>query len=504
MNQKIKILHLEDLPSDAELIARELKKGKINSEILVVDDKKMFEKALIDFSPDIILCDHSLHSFDSHEALRIVKLAGVTVPFILVTATMTDEFAVSIMKDGAYDYIIKDRLNRLPGAVRNSIERHALEAEKQATRERLEFHIENAPLGFIEWDHNGFAKTLSARAEEILGWNAKDFIKTQKTGFSQVFEEDFTWVNKIYEQLISGNVERNIVRYRNITKNGEIRWCEWFNSVLKDEEGHVKTILSLVQDITEQKLLEKQRDNFLAMASHELRTPVTTIKAYGQLVEIMLEEKGDPETLGMIKRMGTQVNKITNLINNMLDFGKIQEGKVIYNECFFDFNDLVKEVIEDMQKISTTHKIKNKPGKKETIFGDKDKLSQVLSNLISNAIKYSPKAKKVIVSNQVKDDGVILSVQDFGIGILPADIKNVFEQFYRVNGINQSTFPGMGFGLYICSEIISKAGGKIWVESIINEGSIFHFWLPLDHRNHPHSVADAVSYLPLSTEINAA
>lgn len=181
--------------------------------------------------------------------------------------------------------------------------------------------------------------------------------------------------------------------------------------------------------------------------------------------------------------MSTQVNRLTNLIEDLLDFTKIQNGKLMFNEAFFDFNELVKEVIDDMQKISSTHAIKNNSGKTETIFGDKDKLSQILNNLISNAIKYSPQAGSIVVSTELQNDGIELSVQDFGIGILAQHQKNVFEQFYRVNEDNQSTFPGMGIGLYICSEILARQGGKMWVESTIGKGSIFYIWLPFDHRN---------------------
>ena len=355
--------------------------------------------------------------------------------------------------------------------------------ERKKADEQLLFHIENAPLGFIEWDNHGFAKAWSKRAEEIFGWGEKEFIESQKKGFIQVYKEDLPWVGKILEQLISGEVKRNKVQYRNITKDGRVIWCEWFNSVLKGEDGKVKTIMSLVQDISEQKQLERQKDNFLSTASHELKTPVTTIKAYAQIVEGMLETKDDVETLSMVKKMISQVNKLTNLVEDLLDVTKIQIDKLIYNEDFFDFNELVKEVIDDMQKISTHHKIKNNSGESAKIFGDRDKLSQLLNNLISNATKYSPKANSVVVSAELQKDGIKLSVQDFGIGILSRDQKNVFNQFYRITGDNQSTFPGMGISLYICSEIISRHGGKIWVESTIGKGSTFYIWIPFDHRN---------------------
>lgn len=484
MSEKIKILHLEDLPSDAELAEYELRKGNIRFEKRDVDNKEDYEKMLIDFKPDIILSDHSLPSFNSFNALAILKENNLDIPFILVTATMSEEFAVDIMKCGAADYILKDRLQRLPSAVINSIEMHRLKLEKQAANDRLRFHIENTPLGSIEWDSRGYAKSWSRRAEEIFGWTGKEFVKNAGNTFSLVYGEDLPWVSRIINQLISGDLENNKVQHRNLTKDGRVIWCEWFNSVLKDKEGNVKTIMSLVQDITEQKELEKQKDNFLSMASHELKTPVTTIKAYGQLAERMLEEKGDAEILNIIRRMGSQINKLTALIGNLLDFTKIQKGKLMYEEDFFDFNELVEEVIDDMQRTNGTHEIQKNAGTSAKIFGDKNKLSQVLNNLISNAVKFSPKADRIIVNTKLNNEGIELSVQDFGIGISPENQENIFQQFYRTTGNIQSTFPGMGIGLYICSEIITRLRGKIWVQSMTGKGATFYTWLPFDYRDN--------------------
>ncbi len=252
---------------------------------------------------------------------------------------------------------------------------------------------------------------------------------------------------------------------------------------IRDNEGKVIRWLGTNTDITKQKEVERMKDDFIAIASHELKTPLTTIKAYGQIAEDMLQEKGDKNTLAIMKRMSSQVNKLNTLIEDLLDITKIQKGKLTYKEEFFDCNDLLKEVINDMQKTTSTHEIKYNLDSTAQIFGDKNKISQVVDNLISNGIKYSPKANRIIVSTKLQENGVVLSVQDFGIGILAKDRKKIFAQFYRVSGENQITFPGMGIGLYICQEIISRHGGKIWVESKINKGSVFYVWLPFDYRN---------------------
>jgi PAS domain S-box-containing protein len=252
---------------------------------------------------------------------------------------------------------------------------------------------------------------------------------------------------------------------------------------IRNNEGHIIRWLGTSTDITRQKELERIKDNFFSMASHELKTPLTTIKAYAQISETLLEQKGDVETLGMIRRMGIQVNKLTHLIEDLLDFTKMQNDKLTFKEGFFDFNDMLRAVIDDMQQISYTHEIKTEIGNNAMIFGDREKISQVLNNLISNAIKYSPKANQIILQTKLQRDGILISVRDFGIGIASGNVANIFEQFYRVNENSQSTFPGMGIGLYICSEVIKRQGGKIWVESTLGEGSTFHSWFPFDHRN---------------------
>ena len=264
MKQKIKILHLEDMPEDAELVARELKKWNINSEILVVPDKVKFIEALANFSPNVILSDHSLAAFDSHEAIRLVKKANINVPFILVTATMTDEFAAKVMKEGAYDYIIKDRLHRLPSAVINSIEKQQLKNDQEAIHEKLVSHIENTPLGFIEFDKKLNLKSISKKAKELFGWNLKDHINDELNVYRLVYVDDWDWLNDALSQLITGESERNILRLRNHTTDGRVVWCEWFISVIKNEDDI--TFMTLIQDITENKKFEvKLKQNDLSL-----------------------------------------------------------------------------------------------------------------------------------------------------------------------------------------------------------------------------------------------
>jgi signal transduction histidine kinase len=176
--------------------------------------------------------------------------------------------------------------------------------------------------------------------------------------------------------------------------------------------------------------------------------------------------------------MDSQLNRLTNLIGDLLDVTKINSGKIQFNKTRFNFNSAVQECVQDLQH--TTHKHLLVMDFKEAgeVFTDKDRIGQVITNLISNAIKYSPQSDRIIISTELENNEVIVCVQDFGIGIAEDKKERVFEQFYRVSGSKQHTFPGLGLGLYISNEIIRREGGRMWVNSVEGKGSTFCFSLP--------------------------
>ena len=255
----------------------------------------------------------------------------------------------------------------------------------------------------------------------------------------------------------------------------------WFNFTYKplhDGDGNIYAILNTAVDITEHIRQQQQKDNFIGIASHELKTPVTSIKAYNQVLENLLRRSGDTEKADIVLKMDRQINRLTRLIGDLLDTTKIDTGKIRFNRVDFDFEDMLNEVVEETQRISDQHHIVLKASSIGTVYADRERISQVIINFITNAIKYSPTADKVIVHATKTGDGVEVGVQDFGIGISPENCKKVFEQFYRVSGNKEHTFPGLGLGLYISAQIIEREGGKIWVESEIGKGSVFKFYLP--------------------------
>ncbi len=222
-----------------------------------------------------------------------------------------------------------------------------------------------------------------------------------------------------------------------------------------------------------------RRDEFFSIASHELKTPVTSLKAYTQLLLMDAEGAGDSQHKNMLERMDMQINKLTSLINDLLDTSKLENGHLVYNKEVFSFHDLVKETITDIKPTALENEVifQNKTHAK--INADRDRIGQVLNNFLTNAIKYAPDGKKIIVALNQQNGKVVCSVQDFGKGIVSEEQEKIFERFYRITGHNLNTFPGLGLGLFICKEIIEKHGGKIGLESERGKGSTFYFELPV-------------------------
>lgn len=267
--------------------------------------------------------------------------------------------------------------------------------------------------------------------------------------------------------------------FRLKNKYGNYRWWLVRAVALTDSNGHISKWYGSNTDISEQKELQKQKDNFLGVASHELKTPVTSIKAYAQVVEMMLLRAGDEKNAALIGKMNNQINRLTALIGDLLDVTKINSGKLAFTNTHFNFDQLVNEIIEDIQLTAEKHQIQLKLKSLRNVYGDRERIQQVIVNLMTNAVKYSPDANRIIVFTEDHGHEVQLCVQDFGVG-LPADKKDlVFEQFYRVSGTKEHTFPGLGLGLYISSQIVKQLGGRIWVNSVAGKGSTFCFAIPI-------------------------
>jgi len=237
-------------------------------------------------------------------------------------------------------------------------------------------------------------------------------------------------------------------------------------------------MLSFILDITERKKLEQRKDEFISIASHELKTPLTSIKGYVQILERIVQQMGDEKLDSYIQKTNTYINRLNSLIIDLLDVSKIQSGKLTLDFSKFKVQDLIDEVLEGIQQTNSAYKILQNGKENLIIEADKHRLEQVFTNLLTNAIKYSPRTKKVLLNVERKKDVVQISVQDFGIGISKKEQSKIFDRFYRSDAVSKR-FSGLGIGLYISFEIVERHGGKMWVESEIGKGSTFFFTIPV-------------------------
>jgi PAS domain S-box-containing protein len=258
---------------------------------------------------------------------------------------------------------------------------------------------------------------------------------------------------------------------------------EWFllqvNPLAHDNEGVVVSYIN----ITDRKKLEKQKDEFLRIASHELKTPITSIKAYAQVLLKILHDRADQKTVKALTKMDQQINKVTKLINDLLDVSKVEAGLLKFNFEYFDLAALVRDAVETIQLTSETHRLIIKGIVSQTIYSDKERVNQVLINLLNNAVKYSPQAKKVLINCSTQGENAVVQITDSGPGISEQDQEHIFERFFRVQSPEFQGYSGLGLGLYISTEIIHRLGGRIGVESKLGQGSTFFFTLPTNPHN---------------------
>jgi two-component system, sensor histidine kinase and response regulator len=242
--------------------------------------------------------------------------------------------------------------------------------------------------------------------------------------------------------------------------------------------------------------LEKKKNEFISIVVHEVKTPLTSLKGYAQLLRRMCIRSGDEQTLQLADRIDTQATKLTGLIDDLLDVTRIAGGTMHLREDYFPFDALAKEIVEDLQQLAAKPVILLQGATNMTIWGDRIRVGQVISNFLTNALKYAPMSDRVLVNIQAEDDAVTLCVQDFGPGIAKELQEKIFDPFYRIDTAEQGMVPGLGVGLHIAAEIIKKQYGRIWVESEKGHGATFCFTLPADHSASVDHQEDTVQGAP--------
>ncbi|MEJ5995490.1 PAS domain-containing protein [Pedobacter sp. Du54] len=269
-----------------------------------------------------------------------------------------------------------------------------------------------------------------------------------------------------------------MVEFRLLFANGTYKW-HLARALPLIEHGQITLWLGTNTNIEFQKTNEKRKDEFLSIASHELKTPLTSIKAFNQL---MVRAQHISDIQPHLKKSSDNIVRLEKLIDDLLDVTKITAGKMQYNMEKFNFDNMVTDVVEGFKLIALQHEVILENNDPILFRGDRFRLEQVLNNFLSNAVKYSPSGKKIIINCCNEQDNIVLSVQDFGIGIPKQDVNRLFERYYRVDN-SSMRFEGLGLGLFIASEILKRHKGNFWLESEEGVGSTFYFRLPIYNQN---------------------
>jgi two-component system CheB/CheR fusion protein len=285
--------------------------------------------------------------------------------------------------------------------------------------------------------------------------------------------------------LINGGDGDFDIEFRTINIHERSKWLKAKGRAYFNAEGRSIRFIGTLLDITVQKLIDeatrellKKKDEFVSIASHELKTPITSLKAALQMIERMATQKEEIKpVLGFVQKGIKQVDKLIELVKDLLDVTKIQAGKLELRKTHFLLSELISECCEELQADSETHQLIIEGDTEVEIHADKNRIEQVLINLLSNAIKYSPGTEKVIIRVSDSEAGTKIEVIDFGIGIAKSKQQFLFDRFYRVDEVSQK-YAGLGLGLYISSEIVRRHHGHINIESEEGKGSNFWFVIP--------------------------
>lgn len=349
----------------------------------------------------------------------------------------------------------------------------------EKNQEDLLFTIDAANLATFDLN----PATGKFRGNELLkiwfGVLSDQEIEAEKA-IKVIKEEDRSRVRLAIEQALqfdSGgryDIEYTIVNPQNVVP----RIVKAKGKTLFNDSGEAIRLSGVMQDITEQKKDEQRKNDFIGMVSHEMKTPLTTLSAYLQLLQLKAN-KEDNTSANMLTKANLQVSKITKLINGFLNVSRLESGKIHIDKQRFDMAQLIREVKDETISMTYSHKVIFAPVEETFVNADRDKIGQVINNLISNAIKYSPDNTEINIACASQNNTAVVSVRDEGIGIKDDDKPKLFERYYRVNDGRYAVASGFGIGLYLCCEIIRRHNGKIWVESEVGKGSTFSFSLPV-------------------------
>lgn len=519
----LRILHLEEDQHHAALVEATVTADGMCPQITRVDTRQGFETALASGEFDVILADYNLPSFDGLTAQTLAAKAQPEVPFIFLSGSIGEELAVERLKDGATDYVLKDRMARLPSAVRRALAESAERAERRRAQEEilrlnadLERRIAERALALAESErrlqailnHSPAAISLKDTSGRYILTN-REFDRLAGTAAdASVGKIDTDLFPPRLADVYRANDAQALVKQHGLEMEETFLLPDGahiYHSIkfpLLDAEARPYALCTIAIDITERKKaddalkmarLEAERSNraksdFLSRMSHDLRTPLNAILGFAQLLELDDLGPDKQESVSQILRGGQH---LLGLINEVLDIARIEAGHLSLSPEPVHARELVQIAVDMVRPLAVerglTLVVDEMPGD-VMISADRQRLTQVLLNLLSNAVKYNRARGRVTLGFEQIDSRLRISVSDTGAGISPKRLALLFQPFERL-GAEQTPVEGTGLGLALSRGLAEAMGGTLGVTSVVDEGSTF--WIELEVSDAPRTAIEA-------------
>jgi PAS domain S-box-containing protein len=495
MDASLRVLMIEDSDMDAQLILREVQRGGYLIEHQRIETRAKMEEALSLRVWDVILCDYTLPQFNAMEALRTLKESQLDIPFIVVSGAIGEETAVTALKAGAHDFLIKGKLARLVPAIERELREAAARHSQREAESKYQMLIEQLPIIVYvnRVDKIGSTTYVSPQLQTILGHKPEEWMADPEFWQKAVHPEDRQAV--VEQSILAGELREPFdMEYRMMTRDGRVFWFRDHATLIQDNQGQPLFWQGIKIDITKRKEVEAERENLIAKlettnaelerfvytAFHDLRSPIVTIKGFLGMLKTNLQNNKQNQVQADIQRIEGAADKMDELLSGLLELSRI--GRVINPIEEVDLVQLTQEALEtlDMRMRSRNVTIKIAPDL-PVVCGDRIRLREVLENLFDNAAKYASNQPNPIIKIGAREENSlpVIFVKDNGIGIDPRYHSRIFNLFERLD----TTAEGTGIGLALVKRIIEWHGGKVWVESKgLGEGSTFCFTIP-DRRD---------------------
>jgi len=511
MNKVIKILHLEDSLSDSELIHSYVECDGLVHEYFLADNEKDYLNILETENIDIILSDYSLPDYSGSEALKVAREKYSHIPFLFVSGAMGEDAAINAMLNGATDYVLKHKLERLVPAIKRALLECENENKRRLAVEELKesgYYLKKiidsvaSPI-FVKDENHKFCLVNHAVCK-LLHHSEEELI--DKTGFELFPKEEYDFfIAKDQEVFDTG--KENINEESLTNGDGKIKTLITRKTLYTDLTGK-KYLVGVVNDISERKqdellLKEKNKElnqlnndlikakdhaeesdrlksSFLANMSHEIRTPMNGILGFAELLkELKLSGEEQQEYIGIIEKSGA---RMLNIINDIMSISKVESGQMDVRLSETDINEKIEYIYTffkpeaDKKGLKLSYKT-TLTANEAVINTDKEKIYAIMTNLVKNALKFTREGA-IEFGYEKKGRYLEFFVRDTGIGILPEKRGIIFERFRQVSESYNRDFEGAGLGLPISKAYVELLGGKIRVESKYGKGSVFYFTLP--------------------------